>query len=762
MYYNTNKETPYQDFIKSKTRKVYSGGIDIDRKKLNAVLFDFQNDIVKWAVKKGKACIFADCGLGKTFMQLEWAKTLGGTSLIVAPLAVNYQTKLEGERLGLNVNICETQSDVKPGINIINYEKIHKIKIEDFDSIVLDESSILKSYTGKYRNELIERTKDIKYKLACTATPAPNDYMELGNHAEFMDVMSRTEMLSMFFIHDSGHTQKWRLKGHGKDEFWKWVTEWAVMVRKPSDLGYKDNDFILPDIEVHEHIIKSNKKFDGYLFVQIAQTLQERQQARKLSIDERVKKAGELINGSDEPWLIWCNLNEESDKLHKSINNSVEIKGSDKHEHKEKSMMGFSDGKIKILVTKPKIAGFGMNWQHCNNMMFVGLSDSYEQYYQAVRRCWRFGQKKKVNAHIIVADTEGSVIKNIKRKEKDAVNMAERMTRNMSELSTQKIHTHKEEREIYMTEDFKTENYTLYLGDCVEGTKKIADNSIHLSIFSPPFASLYTYSDSSRDMGNSKNYNEFWIHFGFLVKELQRVLIPGRLVSFHCMNLSRTINSDGFIGIRDFRGDLIRIFEKEGFIYHSEVCIWKDPLVQATRTKALTLAHKQISKDASRCSMGLPDYVVTMRKPGENPEPVAKGRGFERYIGEMDEPKDLKEDNPRTNKYSHKVWQRYASPVWFDINQTNTLNTKLARDKRDERHICPLQLDVIERIIELWSNPGDMIFSPFMGIGSEGYQSLLMERKFIGIELKKSYFNEAIRNIKYADEYSRSQTNIFN
>ena len=751
----TTYQVPYQEFIKNKTREIYSGGIDIEN--VHPVLFDFQRDIVKWALKKGKACIFADCGLGKTFMQLEWAKHIGGTSIIIAPLAVNYQTKMEGRRIDVDVNICETQSDVVPGINIVNYEKIHKIEIENFDSIVLDESSILKSYTGKYRNELIERTKNIKYKLACTATPAPNDYMELGNHAEFMDVMSRTEMLSMFFIHDSGQTQKWRLKGHAQDEFWKWVTEWAVMIRRPSDLGYKDNDFILPDIEVHEHIIKSDKKFDGYLFVQIAQTLQERQQARKHSINERVKKAGEIINGNGESWLIWCNLNEESDKLHKTINDSIEIKGSDKHIHKEKSMIGFTNGDIKILVTKPKIAGFGMNWQHCSNMMFVGLSDSYEQYYQAIRRCWRFGQKKKVNAHIIVADTEGSVINNIKRKEKDAINMAEKMTRNMSEISTQKIHTHKKEKEIYITDNIKTENYNLILGDCVEESKNISDESIHYSIFSPPFADLYTYSNSNRDMGNSKNINEFWTHFKFLITELYRVIKPGRLISFHCMDLPTSYVRDGYLGIKDFSGDLIRAFQKEGFIYHSKVVIWKDPLIAAVRTKSIGLMHKQLCKDSSISRQGLPDYLVTMRKPGDNLELINNEDGFKRFIGDSEnEPSEI------GLKYSHHVWQKYASPVWMDINQSNTLNKNQARDKRDEKHICPLQLDVIARGLELWSNPGDMIFSPFMGIGSEGYQALLMERKFTGIELKQSYFNEAVKNIKYADGNAKNQIKLFN
>lgn len=292
-----------------------------------------------------------------------------------------------------------------------------------------------------------------------------------------------------------------------------------------------------------------------------------------------------------------------------------------------------------------------------------------------------------------------------------------------------------------------TESYSIYHGDCVEVLKNIPDNSIHYMIFSPPFSSLFTYSASSRDMGNSTG-GQFYLHFEYLVEELYRILIPGRLISIHCMDLPMTINSDGFIGSKDFPGNILKIFEYFGFIYHSKVMIWKNPLVQATRTKALTLAHKQVVKDSTRCTQGYPDYVITVRKPGLNPEPVERGRGFENYIGEDNEPVQPKNNNPKLNKYSHHVWQRYASPVWMDISQTNTLNVKMARDKKDERHICPLQLDVIARCLELWSNPNDIVLSPFAGIGSEGYQSLKMGRKFIGIELKKSYYNEMLINLK--------------
>lgn len=285
------------------------------------------------------------------------------------------------------------------------------------------------------------------------------------------------------------------------------------------------------------------------------------------------------------------------------------------------------------------------------------------------------------------------------------------------------------------------DNYAMYHGDCVEVIKGIPDNSVHYSIFSPPFSSLFTYSNSERDMGNSKTDEEFMIHFGFLVEHLFRVIMKGRLVSVHCMNIPSMKERDGVIGLKDFRGDIIRLFQSHGFIYHSEVLIRKDPLIDAVRTKAIGLAHKQIVKDSSMCRQGLPDYICTFRKPGENPERVSHPDGFTSYVGKN-------EPNEKGVKYSHNVWRRYADSVWDDIDQTKTLNYRMARDNEDERHICPLQLQTIERCIELWTNENDIVLSPFAGIGSEGYQALSQGRRFIGIELKESYYKHAVKHLE--------------
>ena len=406
----------YHNFIKSKAITVTAKGFDVPVTELNPLLFEFQRDIVRWALGKGKAAIFADCGDGKTAMQLEWAeqirKRTGGKVLIVAPLAVSAQTKREGEKFGIEVNICASQEDATAeSVNITNYEKLEKFVASEFIAIVLDESSIIKSFSGKIRNQIIGMFAQTPYKLACTATPAPNDYMELGNHSEFLGVMTRAEMLAMYFVHDGGQTSKWRLKGHAESLFWKWLSSWCVVMDDPKKLGYEIDGYDLPKLNIHEIIVDGDEPTNETL------SLTERRQARRDSLSERCNAAAELVNNSNDTWLVWCDLNDEAEELHRIISDSVNVQGSDKAEFKADSMLNFAAGNIKCLVTKPKIAGYGMNWQNCHNMIFVGLSDSFESYYQALRRCWRFGQLEDVNVYIIISAREGAVKENIERKQ---------------------------------------------------------------------------------------------------------------------------------------------------------------------------------------------------------------------------------------------------------------------------------------------------------------------------------------------------------
>lgn len=691
----------------------------------------FQRDITGWALKRGRAAIFADCGMGKTWMQLEWAKHIPGDGLILAPLAVAAQTVDEGKKLGIDVTLCRTQKDARPGINIANYEMLEHFDARQFSKVVLDESSILKSYDGATRTAIIDAFRAVPYRLACTATPSPNDYMELGNHAEFLGVMTRAEMLAMFFVHDGGETSQWRLKGHAEADFWRWVCSWAVMIRKPSDLGYDDARYILPPLKMHEVVVRSEGATEGMLFAMPAVTLQERIAARRDTVGPRVAECAAKVNKTKGLWVVWCNLNTESYALAKAINGAVEVHGSMTNEQKENALRGFANGEIRVIITKPSIAGFGMNWQHCANMAFVGLNDSFEQLYQAIRRCWRFGQKKEVNVYLITADTEGAVLDNVRRKEADAERMAQEMLKHMKDINTEALKGGTSRTQSQYKRDVADgENWKLHLGDCVDLTQELNDDSLHYSIYSPPFASLYTYSNSDRDMGNCKDAESFMDHYGFMVKELYRATMPGRLTSFHCMNLPTSKVRDGVIGLRDFRGELIRLHEQHGWIFHSEVCIWKDPVTAMQRTKALGLLHKQIKKDSCMSRQGIADYLVTMRKPGDNPERVT-----------------------HTNEtFPVQLWQKFASPVWMDINPTETLQYRTARENNDERHICPLQLGVIRRGIELWSNPNDTVFSPFAGIGSEGYVAIEIGRKFLGVELKESYWKCAVNNLKAAEK----------
>ena len=751
---------PYQEFLSSKRLVAAPAGFDAGN--VSDKLFQYQSDIVSWACKRGRAAIFSRYGTGKTPMQLAWAEQVcqhtGGDVLILAPLAVAQQTKREGEKFGIPVNVCRSQSDVKPGINISNYEMLPHFDPSAFTGVVLDESSILKSYDGKTRTAIIEAFNRTPYRLACTATPAPNDHMELGNHAEFLGIMSRTEMLSTFFVHDGGDTSAWRLKGHAEKEFWAWVCSWAVMLRTPSDLGYSNEGFDLPPLTYHqievkvEHQDQAPSGAQMYLMPVEALTLVDRRNARKISMVDRVAKAAELINADSEQWIVWCNLNSESEALTKAIPGAVEVTGSDSAEHKIQAMLDFTEGRARVVVTKPSIWGFGLNLQNCHLEAFVGLSDSFEEIDQAVHRCHRYGQDKPVDVFIITSELEGAVVRNVDRKRKDHERMTDNMIEQMKDLNTANIHGLGQQTDTYNTNVTTGANYTAHLGDCVEMVRGLPDNSIDYSIFSPPFSSLYTYSNSARDMGNCRDNDEFYAHFKYLVKDLYRVLRPGRLISFHCMLLPATKTHDGFIGLKDFRGDLIRMFQEAGFHFHSEVVIWKDPVTAMQRTKAIGLLHKQIKKDSCMSRQGIPDYLVTMKKPGANDKPVAGP--FTYYVG--DDPPDSSTVNPE--RYSIEVWQRYASPVWFDINQSNTLQKASARENADEKHICPLQLDVIERAIQLWTNPDDLVLSPFMGIGSEGFVSIKQGRRFVGAELKGSYYQQAVLNLQRAEREKSQPT----
>lgn len=436
----------YIEFLKSK--EIVAAPSGFEPTGTNNRLFGWQSDVVRWALLKGKACIFADCGLGKTPMQLQWAVQVaqhtGKPTLIFAPLSVAQQTAREGLKFGISVTVCRKREDVNPGVNVTNYEMLEHFDAEGFGGIVLDESSIMKSYDGNTRRLITDAFEHTPYKLCCTATPAPNDYMELGTHSEFLGVMTQAEMLATFFCHDGGNTSKWRLKGHAKEKFFEWVSSWALCMTSPADLGYPADNYQLPSLSVQEIVVKSgdleNDEGQMLLIPEATQTISERRAARRNSLDDRVKAAADIANGTDEQVLVWCDLNAESEALAEAIHGAVEVRGSNTPEEKSEAMNGFTDGKYRVMVSKPSIAGWGMNWQQCHVVVFVGLSDSFEAYYQAVRRCYRFGQTKPVQVYIIISDAECAVKDNIERKRLDAEYMTAELVRYTKDILQAEIH----------------------------------------------------------------------------------------------------------------------------------------------------------------------------------------------------------------------------------------------------------------------------------------------------------------------------------
>jgi DNA modification methylase len=719
----------YDQFIQQKHIIVEDQGLVVQDEAINPTLFPYQRDLTRWALAKGRSAIFADTGLGKTFMQLEWARLVDGPVLLVAPLAVAQQTVSEARKLGIDLTYCRHQNEVEDKMVITNYEMVHHFDADTFSGIVLDESSILKNYTGKTRNQLIEQFIATPYKLCCTATPAPNDIAEIANHAEFLGIMSRVEMLAAFFVHDQ---DGWRLKGHATAPFYRWLASWGMSIKRPSDLGYSNDGFQLPPLTVDETITQSVWKPEGQLFAASLNGITERASVRKATLEARVKEAAALINGSDQPWIGWVGINSESDALAALVPDAIVVEGSQTPELKAAYLNGFARGEYRVLITKPSIAAFGMNFQHCANMVFVGLSDSYEQYYQAIRRCWRFGQQRPVNVTVVLSDAEQDIYANVIRKESEAESMAEALIANVSQYERAELR-HARSEFVYRMDETEGDGWNIKLGDSCERLNEIPDSSIGLSVFSPPFESLYTYSPTERDLGNSASSGEFWHHFSFISEQLMRVLMPGRLAAVHVQQLPTTKQVEGFIGLRDFRGATIQHFIDQGFIYHGEVVIDKDPQAQAIRTKAKSLMFVQLEKDSSWMRPAFGDYIILMRKPGENPEPIKT---------------DVTRDE----------WIQWARPIWYGIREADTLNVAEARSPDDERHIAPLQLGTIERCVRLWSNKGDRILSPFAGIGSEGVESIKHNRQFTGIELKPEYYEVAVKNLRRAQQDRDSGT----
>ena len=749
----------YKKFVASKRAAFAGVGIQIEISAVHPLLMPFQRDIVRWACAKGRCAVFADTGLGKTYIQLEWARLMGKNTLIIAPLTVARQTVRMAKDIDLDVRYVRSQAQVTPdhSLWITNYEMLEHFDASQFGTVVLDESSILKALDGKTRRLLTEMFADTPYRLACTATPAPNDRTEIGNHAEFLGICKMNEMLAMFFVHANKETvtevngytlrkkqsndngQEWRLKHHAEESFYHWMATWAMSIRRPSDLGYDDDGFNLPSLTIHPHWLDFDYRPDDKLVFTGLEGLSDHRNVLRKTLDLRCEETARQVNSDTDQWIVWCHLNDESATMAGLIPDCIEVVGADSPEKKAEAIEAFQDGKYRVLVTKPSIAGFGMNFQNAHKQAFVGLSYSWEEWYQAIRRCYRFGQTQPVDVHVVMSTVEREVYETVMNKERVARSMAEQLITHVRNYEMTQL-SQPAADDVNLTVQAATvtgEKWTAMLGDSCLRLTELRANSIDLSVYSPPFADLYTYSNSQYDLGNSRNYAEFFGHYAYIIGELLRVTKPGRLTCVHVADIPAMATKDGYIGIKDFPGDVVRAYEAQGWVFFGRAVVAKNPQAQAIRTKSKGLLFVQLRKDSSDSRPAILDHILIFKKPGDNAIPITPVTN-----GEMD----------------NETWIEWASGIWTGISESDTLQYTTARDANDEKHVCPLQLGTIERCIKLYSNPGETVLTPVMGIGAEAYEAIRLGRKAIGIELKPSYFDVAVKNLREIERVTHAPT----
>lgn len=745
----------YQAFRASKRDIVAPCGFEVDDSELSPVLFPFQRALVKWALRKGRCALFCDTGLGKTPMQVDWARIIaektGGEVLITAPLNVARQSVRLVKDLGMStIQYVRSEGTITEPLIITNYELIKHFKPERYAGIVCDESSILKSLTGAIRQELTDMFVRTPYKLCCTATPAPNDIAEIANHAEFLGIKTRTDMMAQYFVHDQNG---YRLMKHAEQAFYRWMASWAMSVRRPSDIGFSDEGYILPPLNVYPEFIEVDYQPSDALFFTGLKGITDRSNVRKATTKQKVDRAAEIINSTDEQWLVWHGLNDEGHLLKPLLKDCRLIEGSDSLESKLSALEDFQDGKFQTLISKIRIFGWGSNFQNCHNVMHVGLNDSWEGWYQGNRRVYRFGQTHPVNVHVVLTELEHEIYDNVMDKEREANIMAEQLIEHVKNYEQEELHAVTSQDFEYREDEAKGDDWRILLGDSVERLKELPNDSVYLTVTSPPFESLYSYSPTERDIGNCRNSDEFFEHFGFIIDELLRVTVPGRIAAIHVSDIPAMLVRDGYIGLKDFSGDVLRAFIAHGWVFDARVPIDKNQQAQSIRTHAKGLTMTQMEKDRSWSRPAMPDYILKFRKPGDNPTPVAN----------LDVTRDqwIEFANPTWPNEDDRCAESGAYATWYGIKESDTLQGwQQAKGAGDTRHICPLQLGTIERCVRLWSNAGELVLDPFNGIASTGYVARNWKRHYLGIELKPEYFKVAVKNMMAMDTASE-QVNLF-
>lgn len=726
----------YESFLNNKRKYHRETGFEAVDNNFIEQIKPFQKYLVKRALKVGKFAILSDTGTGKTLMQLQWANLVAKENsmsvLILCPLAVSKQTINEAIKFGLMCEKLSTNENEqivqlqKVGVYISNYEQLNNIDCSKFSGVVLDESSILKNFNGATKTLIIDKFKNTPYKLACTALMSPNDDLEIGNHAEFLNVMSSKDMRSIFFTTEKNRAEgnKYRLKRHGIDDFFAWVNSWACMIKDPSDIGFDSEGYVLPKMNIIERQVdvEMSDINGSQLFKDNRVSATVFNAELRDSTEQRMNEVANIVNNEkpNETFLIWVNIDVEAELLLKLIPDAIEVSGKQTLEIKEKRLHGFANNEFRVLITKKKIAQYGLNFQYVKNanMIFASLDFSFEGMYQSMRRMYRFGQKNEVNIYMITIATMENVKHTLEEKERNFNRLRTTMVKMMNKNK-------KYELKDIERKEFKSDKCLVVQGDSTQLIDELEDNSIDFTFFSPPFSNMYVFSNALQDLSNCTDYNEFMTHFEFLIPKLYAKMRSGRMVAMHIMQTTSLKGDDGYYSIKDFRGDVIRLFEKYGFFFHAETTIRKDPQLAAVRTKNHQLMWGTTKKNSLVNRPGLADYIIVMRKDEQvdTERPVCRNLPFDK-------------------------WCLYAEPIWDDINESDTLKFRLAQGQGDERHITATQLEPIKRLLMMYTNEGDTCYTPYSGSGSELFQYLTYGCKAVAHELKESYFNQSVNIAK--------------
>ncbi len=807
----------YQEFLAKKQIIHKATGFTVSESAIHPILKPYQNALTRYALRKGRSEIGAGTGLGKTLMLLEFARFVHRHTmksvLIVAPLYVAWQTiDMAKDLLEMTINYARNSSEIDK-ISITNYPRLKHFVNANLGGIVFDESSIFKGEASKYFQVAKQVCEGIDFRLCTSATPNPNSDEEISKQSEILGIMTTKEFEGNFLVNrqdgnkfqlskeaiegtrqENGNLtladiqslavmknkgkgkaerQGWQLRPHGKEKFYRWLASWLMAVKLPSDLGFSDEGYILPELVINPVFVDANYIPEGQLVFTGLGGVGDRSRVRKITMEERCLEAQRIIGDSTDQWIVWCGLNPEADRMKQLLDGkAINVQGSDKLEKKIEGIKSFIEGHTQILVSKTQICGHGSNFQHCHKMIFVGLSDSWEAFYQAIKRIHRFMQEHRCEVWVILSEEEREIWDNVVQKGERAELMTKKLIENAGEYQKEELDSTSAQKDVYTEDEYKTDKYWIMLGDSCERMKEIESNSVGLSVYSPPFGDLFIYSNSARDLGNNIDDIHFLKHYKFIVDELLRATMPGRLTVVHAADIHTRKKIDGYIGLKGLTHNIVKLYEDAGWHWKGSIPIAKNPQAAAIRLKAHELMFATMERDSIRLMPVQPDYLLVFAKPGQNPTPVLPTENLEmdrddwivragqNWLNTVDF-KSLEEITENEFlEYAKEVY-RNRGTIWKDIRETEVLQHKgksgSRLDEDDIKHICPLQLDVVEWAIKLWSNPGETVFTPFMGIGTEVYQAVMFERYGIGIELKPEYFYKAHENIQEAVRLSTQE-----